>query len=226
MFVVEGNIGAGKSTFLKLVNKYIDEVNIDLEPIDQWQNKLFGQSLLNNFYTNPNRWAFTMESFTLINRMAENNKKFGFNVSDKFQKNLIAERSIYSGYYCFANNSYNSGFLSPLEWNMYLKLFNFITDPKYNNNYYQPNGFIYLKTDPEISLDRVRNRNRKDEHEISLEYLKDISHRHDEYLISKTNLPERIRKIPVLVLDANQDFENNSNNLEDMLNSFIKFIKL
>ena len=35
-FVVEGNIGAGKSTFLKMLKEYLN-VQVVLEPHEQWQ---------------------------------------------------------------------------------------------------------------------------------------------------------------------------------------------
>ncbi|MES1224467.1 MAG: deoxynucleoside kinase, partial [Bacteroidota bacterium] len=35
--IVEGNIGAGKSTFLKMIDTYLD-TQIVYEPHEQWQN--------------------------------------------------------------------------------------------------------------------------------------------------------------------------------------------
>ena len=46
--IVEGNIGAGKSTFLKMVNDYLD-LQIVYEPHEQWQD-VGGENVLDHFY--------------------------------------------------------------------------------------------------------------------------------------------------------------------------------
>ncbi len=125
MFLIEGNIGAGKSTFLQLIQNHIPDLEIALEPVNLWQQAAHGQSLLQNFYTNPERWGYTMESFTLFNRIFENNKPTGMPLDTK--RSILTERSIYSGYHCFAKNSYLNGFMTNLEWNIYQQLFSFFT---------------------------------------------------------------------------------------------------
>ena len=37
MYILEGNIGAGKSTFLHLVKQQLPDISIALEPMDNWQ---------------------------------------------------------------------------------------------------------------------------------------------------------------------------------------------
>ena len=48
-FIVEGNIGAGKSTFLKIIQKHLD-VQVVFEPHEKWQKVIDGQNLLDKFY--------------------------------------------------------------------------------------------------------------------------------------------------------------------------------
>ena len=62
MYIVEGNIGAGKSTFLQLIDTHMPDVSVALEPVNNWQNQIYGQSLLTNFYKNPKPWAYTLET--------------------------------------------------------------------------------------------------------------------------------------------------------------------
>jgi len=71
MFILEGNIGAGKSTLLKLIKEQLPHIPVALEPVDDWQKQIYGQSLLTNFYQNSKRWAYTFETFTMINRAKE-----------------------------------------------------------------------------------------------------------------------------------------------------------
>ena len=53
---IEGNIGSGKEEFIQFFNKYFTDDIIYIENcVYNWQSK----SLLNNFYKNPSRWAFS-----------------------------------------------------------------------------------------------------------------------------------------------------------------------
>ncbi len=135
MYILEGNIGAGKSTFLKLIKKHMPDVSIGLEPLHNWQSHISGQSLLSNFMENPYRWAYSMETFAMICRVREHLKD-----QQHHNSHLIIERSIYSGHYCFALNGYRAGFMSELEWKMYNEFFSFLIPTRC----LVPRGFIYL----------------------------------------------------------------------------------
>ena len=47
---------------------------------------------------------------------------------------------------------------------------------------------IYLKTSPEICLQRIKKRGRKGENNITLEYLKSCHEYHEQWLKNETNL--------------------------------------
>jgi deoxyadenosine/deoxycytidine kinase len=66
----------------------------------------------------------------------------------------------------------------------------------------EPKGFIYLRCEPEISFERIQKRKRSGEENISLEYLKKLHRKHDDWLLNE-------KKTKVLVLDASTDFERN-----------------
>ena len=71
MYILEGNIGAGKSTFLRLLSEHMPAIGISLEPVHNWQKEVYGQSLLANFYQEPRRWAYTFETMTMICRIQD-----------------------------------------------------------------------------------------------------------------------------------------------------------
>lgn len=200
MYIVEGNIGTGKSTFLKLIQSYIPQVTVIFEPLHNWQSQVYGQSILSNFYTDPQRWAYTMETLAMACRVQEHLKE---------QQNpnplRLMERSIYSGHYVFATNDFHNGFLSDLEWSIYLEWFNFLVA----SHCKPPHGFIYLQAEPEISYDRILKRNRGSEKGISLSYIKQIHDCHEAFLVEKKNVLEGLMRVPVLTLDCNEEFENN-----------------
>lgn len=213
MYLIEGNIGAGKSTFLQMIKHNLPHLEVIFEPVNVWHTAEHGKSLLQNFYTDTKRWAYTMESFTLINRIFENNKT-------KAQHQAIAERSIYSGYYCFAKNSHENGFMDRLEWNIYEKWFHFLTS---HHSYLAPKGFIYLRTTPSIAYERIIKRSRSAESLISFDYINQIHSRHEDLLLnsSKTELHTGAK---VLTLDANAEFESNSAAFNEMLSQLQAFI--
>lgn len=215
MFIVEGNIGAGKTTFLKLISQNFSHISVVFEPLHNWQNKVYGQSLLTNFYKEPKRWAYTMETLAMICRVQEHLKE-----QTNTNPFRLMERSIYSGHYCFAKNDYQNGFLSEMEWKVYLQWFDFLIP----NHCKAPKGFIYLKVSPEIAYERIKKRKRLAEKNITLSYLKHINTCHEEFLISKKSVLEDIQKTPVLILDCNEEFESNLSQFENHAKAVEQFI--
>jgi len=215
LFVVEGNIGAGKSTFLKMLEKYM-HVQIILEPTDQWQN-IDGENILDLFYKDPKRWAYTFQLYALITRI-QTQKAYTYINHEPIQ---VLERSVYSDRFCFAKNCYEMGSLSLLEWKMYRKCFNWLVD-----TYVQkPAAFIYLKTDPEVCYNRIMRRNRSEESTISLDYLKLLDRRHEEWLVERKDLEACVEDIPVLILDNNYEFEHDVAVQKEHVKSIVTFIK-
>lgn len=199
MYLVEGNIGAGKSTFLTLLAQHIPYATIAYEPREHWQSE-DGGSILTKFYEDTKRWAYTMETWTMIQRA-----RYHMAMQQNPSPFLVMERSIYSGMYVFTKNNVEYGFMTPLEWNLYLQWFNFLVPGKCK----PPKGIIYLRTTPEIAFERKQKRNRSSEDGITLEYMKQIDDRHTEYLLDKSGIIAELKNVPVLILDCDEEFENN-----------------
>jgi deoxyadenosine/deoxycytidine kinase len=205
MYIVEGNIGVGKSTFLKLINQHLPKINVSTEPLSNWAKQIYGQSLLENFYKDPKRWAFTLETLAMICRAKDHTHE-----QENNNPNTLMERSIYSGHYCFSINGYENGYFTQIEWGIYNKWADFLLHQKCQ----PPHGFIYLKADPSTCFDRVKKRNRLSEKNLTLAYLKLIDQKHEKFLIQKDGVYEKLKNIPVLVLDCNQEFEQNEANMQ------------
>jgi deoxyadenosine/deoxycytidine kinase len=214
MYILEGNIGAGKSTFLRLAAEHLPDIQTVLEPVNNWQHSVYGQSLLTNFYEQPQRWAYTLELLTLICRVQEHLKE------QIMATPKIIERSIYSGYYCFAYNSYSQGFMNEMEWQIYDQWFSLLVP----NKCLPPRGFIYLRASPEIAYERIRKRNRHAEKTLSFAYLKQIHKRHETFLIKKEGILPHLKRVPLLVLNCNEEFENNPAQLHRHLHTIQSFL--
>lgn len=215
MFIVEGNIGAGKSTFLKLLAQKVPQISVVQEPVYDWQSKVYGQSLLANFYEQPQRWAYTFETLTMMCRVREH-----LHLQETSSQTTVCERSIYSGFYCFAQNSFDSGFLSKLEWSMYCDWFSFLVPTAC----VKPQGFIYLRATPEVCCERIKKRSRSAEDTISPEYIKHIHQRHEEFLLTNREHFSAVSSVPVLTLDCSQEFEADSEHFAQLSQAVADFV--
>jgi deoxyadenosine/deoxycytidine kinase len=114
---LEGNIGVGKSTLLRALRGNFQTVD---EPLDKWRGEgASGEArtnLLELFYRDPQRWAFTFQSAAFLSRaqMASDALQ-----SADPQSTFILERSIQSDKYCFAMNCLKTNLFSTAEWNVY-----------------------------------------------------------------------------------------------------------
>ena len=204
ILVIEGNIGAGKSTFLRLLNEHLS-IDPVFEPHDKWQNIGDGENLLEKFYTDIRRWAYTFQTYAFVTRVLEQEKQ----VKDCNTGVQVLERSVYSDRYCFAKNCYEMGVMQPLEWQLYRDWFNWLVEG-YTT---KPTGFIYLKTDPEVCYNRLKKRNRHEEAAVPLDYLKRLNEKHEDWLIKRTEVADYLQDVPVVTLECNRDFEQDSDEL-------------
>jgi deoxyadenosine/deoxycytidine kinase len=201
MYFVEGNIGSGKSTFLK---KLSTEFKVVQEPVDEWSKmrNANGKNILEEFYEDPERNAYLFQSIAFRSRVK--------NITD-LDESVIVERSIYTDRMVFAEVCKEDGNISEIEWNDYTEWFDFVV----KHIGFKPKGFIYLRTDPEKSYERINKRNRSGESNISMDYLKKLHERHDKWLYHDAN-------VPVLVLDVTEEFESNPEPLVQKVRDFVK----
>ncbi len=198
-----------------MIAAQIPQVKPIFEPVHNWQRSIYGQSLLTNFYEQPQRWACTFETLTMICRVQEHVTTQTNNEHIK-----IMERSLYSGYYCFAKNSYAHGFLSDVEWQLYQQWFSFLVPQKCK----APRGFIYLRVHPDVAYSRIKKRNRLAEKTVGLDYLRQIGARHDAFLLKKEGILPHLKKVPVLILDVNEEFENDESRFTKHIDSLHSFL--
>ena len=85
-----------------------------------------------------------------------------------------------------------------------------------------------MQTSPQICFERIQKRNRISEKNITLDYIKQIHNQHEQFLIEKKDIFENIKNVPVLVLDASENFAQNpqkiiyfSNQLDAFFNKSI-----
>lgn len=216
LLIVEGNMGAGKSTFLSILKNNLN-VDIIYEPTDKWQQVGADGNLLDLFYKDTKRWAYTFQSFAFITRVQAVLDALNKKGAKELQ---ILERSVYCDRFCFAKNCYESGTMSSLEWQIYKDWFAWLVE-----GYTQrPDGFIYLHTSPNICYDRMKKRDRSEEKEVPLSYLELLHKKHEDWLVTKTETMDYIKNVPVLVLDCDVEFENNKEEQDKHIKAVENFI--
>mgnify|MGYP001177087109 FL=1 len=195
---IEGNIGSGKSTFFNYCRAQMyDRTDIIFveEPVDVWESikDSNGISLLQQFYNHPYEYAFCFQMTAYISRLVR--LKDAIKRAEEIGATaIITERCVYTDYNVFTKMLHKACKINDIEISCYKMWFdNFMEDiptPK----------FIYLKTSAENCYDRVMERNRPSETGISLDYLLECEHYHDDWL-----LPGLLGN--VTVFDGNQSTE-------------------
>jgi len=191
---VEGNIGAGKSTFLERLQKEWPDVTVIMEPVGTWMSvkDSSGKSLLDYFYEDKQRWSYTFQTCAFLTRMMDTEAvlaSVSSSRSDGKPVVVITERSVLTDRYVFADMLYKDGLMNALEYDLYCRWFD-----RYASGI-PVGGIIHLETDPSTSLTRIGTRGRGAETGIALEYLEALESQHQSWLSST--------KIPVYRLSAN-----------------------
>ena len=177
--VIEGNIGAGKTTLAAMLAK---EYNARLV-LENFKENPF----LPKFYKDPEKHAFPLELFFMAERYHQLKKQ---KEQDLFQPISIAD------YFFVKSKLFAQNNLKKDEQQLFNSLFNimFSSLPK-------PDLLVYLYADVSRLQLNIKKRGRIFEQKITNEYLQNIQDRYLDYLRKQTYFP-------VLLLDiSNVDFK-------------------
>ncbi len=203
-YIIEGNIGSGKSVLLEKLKEHID-CEIIPEPVAVWQSiKGNGKNILEQFYQNPSRYAYLFQTIVFKTRLQ---------ALEPIQQKQIrfSERSIWTDKYVFGKACIESNTMNELEKNAYYLWFDWLADKYFKN----PDGIILLDCPSDICLKRLNNRGRHEESTISIDYLNIINSNHSDWLKSNS-----WTKTDVLVIDNKLD--NDWDNIINKIKIFIK----
>lgn len=211
---VEGNIGSGKSTLvetLKTVFENRNDIHFLDEPVEEWNliKDTDGKNIIEKYYENQEKYAFQFQMMAYISRISLLRNALR---NDKI-KIIVTERSIFTDLNVFAQMLYDDKKISEIEFSIYKKWFNeFIQDvPKLN--------IIYLKTNPDIALERVNKRNRPGE-VISIDYLDRCNQYHNKWLDNNSDYINNL-----LTLNGNENIEQEPHVINDWTFNIIEFIE-
>ena len=124
LFAIDGNIGSGKSSRVKDLKTHLSfnpSFIFLQEPVDDWNTikTCDGTTILEKFYSNQDKYAFSFQMMAYISRLALLKKTINENPDSV----IITERSIHSDKNIFAKMLYDSEQISEIEYQIYNKWF-------------------------------------------------------------------------------------------------------
>ena len=186
--VVEGAIGVGKTSLVKLLG---EEMNARCV-LEKSQSNPF----LPDFYRDPKKYAFQTQVFFLINRYIQQSE---IQQQDLFQQVTLCDY-LFEKDRIFANLTLDSK-----EISLYDQIYALL-----DNSIPCPDLVIYLQAKARVLLERIRSRGIEYERNISLRYLERLSEAYNEYFF-------HYNESALLVVDTNEiNFVRHSDDLEEL----------
>lgn len=177
-----GGIGVGKTYFGKQWKKLFPSISLIEE--DTTHNLY-----LNDFYSDMHKWGF----HSRISMMAMVLENIAQACIQEQQNNIVILDRCVDELIVFATKEYDEGNLTQKEFALYQQLYNGILKilPR-------PDIFVYFRCKPETSYQRVLQRGRACEKNISLSFCEDILARYDAW---------RYELVSCKVFDVDTDME-------------------
>ena len=187
--VLAGNIGAGKSTLVRLLADRLGWTPY-FEPVAE-------NPYLADFYADMGRWAFASQVFFMAWRV----KSHRALMDDP--GTVVQDRSLYEDAEVFARNLHRRGYLSDRDWATYRELY-----ATFTSLLPAPDLVVYLRASVATLRGRIARRGRGFEAGIEAAYLAGLNELYEEWIAA-------FRLAPVLVVPADRlDFVTDTAALE------------
>ncbi|HQW10990.1 MAG TPA: deoxynucleoside kinase [Saprospiraceae bacterium] len=181
-----GNIGAGKTSLTALLARHFDW-SVHYEDTET-------NPYLADFYNDMHRWSFNLQIYFLNSRYKQ--------VLNIQQGDLpvIQDRTIYEDAYIFAPNLHEMGLMSQRDFNNYFDLFRTMS-----SQVKPPDLLIYLRAGIPTLVSHIQTRGRDYEGSMSLDYLKKLNKRYEDWIDNYTEGPLLIINADKLNFIENQE---------------------
>lgn len=191
--VIEGGIGVGKTTLSQHLSK-TTQAQCFLELVEE------NPFLVNGFYQNMEANAFNTELFFLLARFRQQRQ-----ISEHLQSDTTP---VVSDYLFQKNAIFASLTLKPEDYQIFSSVFTALKP-----HIPHPDLVVYLKSDVNTLIKRIRLRDRKFERDIQASYLHQLIEKYDTFFKTFT-------EAPVITVDATSlDFVKRPKDYEHILNT-------
>lgn len=185
---LEGLIGCGKTRFINLLANALNERKANFmifpEPIEEWtafSDKRY--NVLDMNYKDPRNYAYIFQNMALSTKVKQ--------LRPYLDHNILVERCIGAQSQVFIPVLKEKGLITDLQHQTLTALIGLLD--------ISPDFIIYLRCQPETAMVRIANRNRPEEKNIKIEYLKMLEEKYDDWLIREYGHGN------VIVIDADSD---------------------
>ncbi|RMF54415.1 hypothetical protein D6745_05345 [Candidatus Woesearchaeota archaeon] len=167
----------------------------------------FKPASLQNFYENPERYAFEFQVEFLNERLRRQDE------IARHKGIVLEDRTLREDYHIFGKAQRIQGNMTPEQFAIYEKTFRLMSA-----RIPPPDLLVYLKADVDTLMERIANRGRGAEQAIPREYIATLNELYEEWIVSYD-------ASPVLVINANQDmnetdfFEETARQIADKVKS-------
>jgi deoxyadenosine/deoxycytidine kinase len=211
IIAVEGNIGAGKSTFLSAIRSNLPDVDgrpviVLPEKVDEWMNLVdpaSGKSIFDLFYSDPKKYAYVFQTYVLLSRIQHLSKT----VRENGDAIIVCERGCMTDCVVFAKSMHDEGILTDMEWTVYQAWH----EAACASAPVDVDGQVYLRASPRVCSERIRRRARAAEADISDDYVSALHDRHEAWLMADPPA------IPTHVVEADADGPHDISLLRDFI---------
>ena len=192
-----GNIGAGKTTLTRMIAEHYHWEKY-FEPVVE-------NPYLDPFYTDMPRWAFHLQIYFLAKRFQSL-----LDIS-RNPHSVVQDRTIYEDVEIFASTLHRQGNMTDVDYQTYKDLFHdmvsFIAPPDL---------VIYLRTRPEVLVQRIMQRGRDSERNIPIGYLDQLNNAYESW-ITRYAVGHH-----VLIIDSELYDPTENNDIMDIIDESVK----
>lgn len=192
--VVEGVIGVGKTSLVKLLSTQLD-ARVNLEVVEE-------NPFLGRFYQNRAAHAFQTQIFFLLSRFRQQQQ---LTQPELFQKLLISD-------YLFAKDRIFANLnLSDDELALYDQLASLL-----ESRILRPDLVVYLQASTELLLERIRARGRSFERGLDADYIENLNRAYNFFF-------HHYQQTPLLVVGADRlDYVNVPSDLQLLIDQLVE----
>ncbi len=178
--VIEGNIGAGKTSF---VQRFSLDINAKAL-YERFEDNAF----LPKFYAEPDKYAFTLEMSFLADRFHQLRE-------EQDDRQSLFSSGIVSDYFLMKSLIFARSTLGEDEYRLYRDIFEIIYQ-----RLAKPDLYVYLHKTPDTLLKNIAKRGRSYEKDITADYLKNLENSYFTFFKQHTELN------PLIIDTDNLDF--------------------